>query len=105
MARLRINAVEPGFSPGTGLVREAPAPVRLVMRYGLQPLAPFFRHWSNPKTAARMITRVLTGESGPTGVYYDENGQPMTGSALVQDPEFSDRVVAETRALLARVHV
>jgi hypothetical protein len=27
----------------------------------------------------------------------------MIGSALVRDPEFQDRVVAETRALLAQV--
>ncbi|CAG6394683.1 hypothetical protein SCOCK_290020 [Actinacidiphila cocklensis] len=31
------------------------------------------------------------------------NGKSMLGSAQVRDPEFSDRVVAETRALLARV--
>ena len=50
-----------------------------------------------------MITRVLTDDSGRTGVYYDEKGGPMNGSAQVRDPEFSERVVAETRALLARV--
>jgi NAD(P)-dependent dehydrogenase (short-subunit alcohol dehydrogenase family) len=103
MPRLRINAIEPGFSPGTNLVRDAPLPVRLVMKYALAPMAPFFKYWSNPKTAARLITRVLTDESGPTGVYYDEKGKPMTGSVLVRDSEFSQRVVAETRALLARV--
>jgi hypothetical protein len=36
-----------------------------------------------------------------TGVYYDERGHPMLGSVLVRDPKFQDRVVAETRALLA----
>jgi hypothetical protein len=36
-------------------------------------------------------------------VYYDENGKPMLGSAQVRDAAFSDRVVAETRALLARL--
>jgi hypothetical protein len=35
--------------------------------------------------------------------YYDEGGHPMLGSALVRDPKFTDRVVAETRALLATV--
>jgi hypothetical protein len=35
-----------------------------------------------------------------SGVYYDEGGRPMLGSALVRDPVFTDRVVAETRALL-----
>jgi len=42
-------------------------------------------------------------EPGLTGVYYDEKGHPMLGSALVRDPKFTDRVVAETRALLATI--
>jgi hypothetical protein len=32
---------------------------------------------------------------------HDEGRHPMRGSALVRDPKFQDRVVAETRALLA----
>jgi NAD(P)-dependent dehydrogenase (short-subunit alcohol dehydrogenase family) len=103
MPRLRFNAVEPGFSPGTNLGRDANVFLRLVAKYVLSPLAPFIKYWSNPKTAARVITKVLTDDSGRTGAYYDEKGRPMTGSALVRDPEFGERVVAETRALLARV--
>jgi hypothetical protein len=43
----------------------------------------------------------MTDPSGPTGIYYDEGGHPMQGSALVRDPEFQELVVAETRALQA----
>ena len=50
-----------------------------------------------------MITKILTDESGRTGVYYDERGHAMLGSVLAHDPEFQNRVVAETRALLATV--
>ena len=39
---------------------------------------------------------------GDTGIYDDEGGAPMLGSELVRDPAFQDRVVAETRAFLAR---
>jgi len=103
MPRLRFNAVEPGFSPATGLGRDSNVVLRLLARYLLSPLAPFVKYWSNPKTAARMITGVLTDGSDRTGVYYDEKGRPMNGSALVREPDFDDRVVAETRALLAQV--
>jgi hypothetical protein len=48
-------------------------------------------------------TKVLTNASGQTGIYYDEAGHPMLGSALVQDLKFQDRVVAETRALLSTI--
>ena len=69
----------------------------------LAPLAPFIKYWSTPGRAAKVITSVALNQAGTTGVYYDEKGRPMLGSALVRDPEFQDRVVAETRALLARV--
>lgn len=99
--RLRFNAVEPGFTPGTGLGGDAGAALRFVGRYVMSPLAPMIKYWSTPRHAARMITGVLTAESTATGVYYDDNGRPMRGSAQVSDPAFADRVVAETRALLA----
>ncbi|MFD7157720.1 SDR family NAD(P)-dependent oxidoreductase [Kribbella sp. NPDC059898] len=99
--RLRFNAVEPGFSPGSGLGRDAGPVVAFVSKYVLSPLAPMIKYWSTPKRAARVITEVLTADSDVSGVYYDERGKPMQGSVQVGDPEFCARVVAETRALLA----
>jgi NAD(P)-dependent dehydrogenase (short-subunit alcohol dehydrogenase family) len=101
--RLRFNAVEPGFSPATGLSRDANVLLRFLGKYVLSPLAPFIRYWSTPARAAKIITSALLNESGGTGVYYDERGRPMLGSTLVRDPEFQDRVVEETRALLSKV--
>jgi NAD(P)-dependent dehydrogenase (short-subunit alcohol dehydrogenase family) len=99
--RLRFNAVEPGFSPGTSLGRDAPAALRFVARYVLSPIAPLIKYWSNPKTAARVITKILTDDTQRTGVYYDEKGRPMRGSTQINDPKFQDTYVSETRALLA----
>jgi hypothetical protein len=98
--RLRCNAVEPGFSLETGLGRDANAFLRFLSKYVLSLLAPHIKYWSTPKLAAPVITKVLMYEPGATGVYYDEKGHPMLGSALVRDPKFQDRVVAETRVLL-----
>ncbi|MEU9064414.1 SDR family NAD(P)-dependent oxidoreductase [Streptomyces sp. NPDC048430] len=103
--RLRFNAIEPGFAPGTNLGRDAGLLLRLLSKYVLSPLAPLIKYWTNPGAAARMITRVLTDGSDTTGVYYDEKGRPMRGSTQVHDPAFNARVVAETRALLGTVHV
>ncbi|MFG3291587.1 SDR family NAD(P)-dependent oxidoreductase [Streptomyces sp. NPDC048179] len=103
--RLRFNAIEPGFAPGTNLGRDAGLFLRLLSKYVLSPLAPLIKYWTNPGTAARVITRILADESDTTGVYYDEKGRPMRGSAQVHDPAFNARVVAETRALLGTVHV
>ena len=101
--RLRFNAVEPGFSPGSRLGRDAGAALQFVSAHVLSPLAPVMKYWSTPESAAQVITTILTGDSTATGMYYNENGTPMLGSAQVRDPEFNDRVVAETRALLTTV--
>jgi len=103
MPRLRFNAVEPGFAPGTNLGRDSNLLLRVLGKYVLSPFAPFIKYWSTPKATGRVITRLLTDDSSGSGVYYDERGRPMTGSAHVRDPDFSARVVAETRALLAQV--
>ena len=105
--RLRFNAIEPGVNPSTGLGGDAGAFVRFaqafVMPLLVPLLMPFIKILSTPKQAARVIAKILIDASGETGIYYDEGGHPMQGSALVRDPKFQDRVVAETRALLATV--
>jgi len=106
--RLHINAIEPGFNPTTGLGGDdVSAFVRFVQRFVVPLLVPllmpFIKILSTPKRAAREITKILIDTSGHTGVYFDEAGHPMQGSALVHDPKFQNRVVAETRALLAAI--
>jgi len=101
--RLRFNALEPGFIPNTGLGRGGNVFVHVLLNYILPLLAPFMKYWSNPKRAARVATTVLLNASGQTGIYYDDGGHPAQGSALVRDPDFQNRVVAETRALLSTV--
>ena len=101
--RLRFNAVEPGFSPGTGLGRDASPVLQFIAKYLLTPLAPMIKYWSTPGHGGRVLTQVLTSESSQTGMYYDENGKPRKPSAQVRDPAFDARVAAETRALLATV--
>jgi len=101
--RLRFNAVEPGFNPGTALHREVNVFVRFLSKYVLTLLVPFMKYWSTPKRAARVIIEALMNESDQTGIYYDDEGHPMLGSTLVRDPNFTARVLAETRALLATI--
>lgn len=105
--RLHINAIEPGFNPSTGLgAGDASAFVRFSQKFVVPLLVPllmpFIKILSTSKRAAREITKILIDTSGHTGIYYDEGGNMMQGSTLVSDQKFQDRVVAETRALLAQ---
>ena len=105
--RLHFNAVEPGVNPTTALARDANAFVRLLSKILIPLLVPllipFIKILSTPKRAARVITKIMIDRSGQTGVYYDEGGHPMLGSALVRDPKFQDLIVAETRGLLSTI--
>lgn len=100
--RLRFNAVEPGVNPGSNLGRDMP-PALVAVSKALAPLMQLMPHYTTPKKAAVVITRILTSQEPDTGVYFDENGEPMSGSKQVRDRAFQDRVVAETRSLLATV--
>jgi NAD(P)-dependent dehydrogenase (short-subunit alcohol dehydrogenase family) len=106
--RLHFNAIEPGLNPTTGLGGgDVGAFVRFLQTFVIPLLVPllmpFIKILSTPKRAARVITKILIDASDQTGVYYNEGGHPMLGSALVRDPKFQDRVVAETRDLLSTV--
>ncbi len=99
--RLRVVAIEPGINPTTGL-GGTNAAMRFLFGQIITRLPPFRQYRSTPERAGRVIATILTDRSGRSGIYYNENGQPMQGSALAQDPAFQARVVAETRAFLAQ---
>ncbi len=104
--RLRFNAVEPGFNPATNLGgADAGAFVRFMQRFVVPLLVPilmpFVKILTTTKRAGRVLSQLVMDPSGRTGVYFDEHGNPMQGSPQLRNPQFQDRVVAETRALLA----
>ena len=102
--RLHFNAVEPGITRGTGLGAESVnAFVHFLFGQLMSIIPPFSKYASTPKQSAKVIVKVLTDQSGKTGIYFDEKGQPMLGSELSRNPGFQERVVAETRALLQKV--
>lgn len=101
--RLQFNAVEPGITRGTGLGAEGVNPlVHAIFGRLMSVIPPFSKYASTPEKSAKTITTIMTDKSNKTGVYFDEKAKPMLGSELSRDPKFQDRVVAETRAFLAK---
>jgi len=103
--RLRFNAIEPGINISTSLSRNAPPFARFMAKYVAPWLVPFFLPFvdslNTPKRAARVITRLLLDPSVQSGTYYDQRGNPKVPSVIAREPEFQDRVLHETRELLA----
>lgn len=103
---LHFNAVEPGITRGTNLGGENTNPVlRFLFGHLFAILPPFSHYASTPQKSAKVISLVVTDRSGKTGVYYDEKGQPMCGSARVSDPKFQDKVLKETRFFLTKAGI
>ncbi|WP_375424684.1 SDR family NAD(P)-dependent oxidoreductase [uncultured Friedmanniella sp.] len=100
--RLRFRAIEPGVNPASNLGSDVPAALHVLAR-ALSPALSLLPHFTTPERAARVIVRILTDASDASGVYYDENGRPMSGSRQISDPLYADRYVAESRELLASV--
>ena len=100
--RLRFNAIEPGI---TRQLASRAMRTSFFVSCSAKSLHCSLR---SRDTGARRSARRgslprLTDQSGRTGSYYDEKGQPILGSKQVGDPNFQDRVVAETRALQSTV--
>ncbi len=105
--RLRFNAVTPGLVPATGLLRgDKEEGSHKVLASVLVPLLmPFVKFLNTPEKAAHLLERLLLNGSGQTCMYYDARGNPTSGSDLVQSTQFQERVILETRALLAQARL
>jgi NAD(P)-dependent dehydrogenase (short-subunit alcohol dehydrogenase family) len=97
---LNINGLEPGVSPGTNLGKKGVNIfVKFITKYILNGIAPFVDTWSTPKIAGKLIGKLITEENG-SGNYFDEKGELMKPSKTVQDMNFCNLVVKETREFL-----
>jgi NAD(P)-dependent dehydrogenase (short-subunit alcohol dehydrogenase family) len=98
--RLHFNVVEPGITPGTGLGGVHNPLLGFLFGQIITRLPPFSQYRSTPDKSAKTIARAVTDTSGASGVYLDEKGKPMRGSALAHDRGFQDRLIADTRSFL-----
>lgn len=85
MQSLKVNAIDPGLMPATGLARSWPAPLRWVARNVL----PFARLISDnvhsPETSGRRVAELTTGPDAEPGGRYFRNGSAVKSSELSYD--------------------
>ena len=70
---IRVNALDPGLMPGTGLARTYPPAIRLVWNYLLPVATLFLRNTNRPATSGERLAKLARGEfGGGTGKYYSD---------------------------------
>lgn len=84
---IRVNALDPGLMPGTGLARTYPPAIRLVWNYILPVATLFLRNTHRPATSGERLAKLARGElGGGTGKYYS-NGRETRSSDESHDVE------------------
>lgn len=84
---IRVNALDPGLMPGTGLARTYPPAIRLVWNYILPVATLFFHNTNRPATSGERLAKLARGELGAgTGKYYS-NGRETRSSDDSYDTE------------------
>jgi NAD(P)-dependent dehydrogenase (short-subunit alcohol dehydrogenase family) len=99
---VRITAFDPGLMPGTGLARQYPPVVRVLWSTVLKALRvlPFA---SSPAASGRALAALVCDEPSPvaSGHCVDHRLRRVRPSDRARDPAYQERVLHESRALLA----
>ena len=77
---LRVNALDPGLMPGTGLARTYSAPLRFVSKYVLPLLSLVVRNVHKPATSGRRLAALASGSEGQTTGKYFSDGREVRSS-------------------------
>ena len=78
---LRVNALDPGLMPATGLARSYPPPLRFVSRYILPALSLVMSNVHNPATSGRRLALLASGGEGDATGKYFSDGKESPSSA------------------------
>lgn len=107
-AGVTANAFDPGLMPGTGLVREAPAPLRFVWHQVLPRMLPLLRRLVSanihtPAESGAALARLVTDPAlaGTTGKYF-EGTREIPSSEESYDEERAEQLWQASLALTGR---
>jgi len=84
---LRVNALDPGLMPRTGLARSYPAPLRFVAKFVMPALSLFIANVHKPATSGRRLAALASGNEGSTTGKYFSDGHEMKSSTESYDEE------------------
>lgn len=100
---LKVNALEPGVTLGTNLgVGDVNALTKFAVKYLTKPIqwiSPLLKNFSTANAAGNLIAKISTSVN-ENGAYFDEKGKLMSPSAQMQDMNYVQGIVDQTRLLL-----
>ncbi|MFZ2997027.1 SDR family NAD(P)-dependent oxidoreductase [Sphingobium sp.] len=82
---IKVNAIDPGLMPATGLARSWPAPLRWVSRNVLPLLRLVNNNVHRPETSARRVAAITIGQDAAPGGRYFSNGKAARSSDVSYD--------------------
>lgn len=91
LTSISVNALDPGFMPGTGLARSWPTPLRWISDHILPALRLVHNNTHHPRVSARRVVALTTGPEGRSGSKYYSNGKPVKSS----DQSYDEQVAKE----------
>lgn len=99
LSSIKVNAIDPGLMPATGLARSWPAPMRWVMRNVLPLLRLVHNNVHLPETSAKRVAALTTGDDATPGGRYFSNGQAIRSSAASYDENKARELWASSAAM------
>ncbi len=85
LASIKVNAIDPGLMPATGLARSWPAPLRWVSRNVLPLLRLVHSNVHSPATSGTRVAEITTGPEAEPGGRYFSNGKAVRSSDASYD--------------------
>ena len=85
LASIKVNAIDPGLMPATGLTRSHSAPMQWIVRNVLPWLRLINDNVHSPETSAKRVAALTIGEDAVPGGRYFRNGKAVRSSEASYD--------------------
>jgi hypothetical protein len=85
LASIKVNAIDPGLMPATGLTRSYAAPMQWIVRNVMPLLRLINDNVHSPETSAKRVAALTIGEDAAPGGRYFRNGKAVRSSEASYD--------------------
>jgi NAD(P)-dependent dehydrogenase (short-subunit alcohol dehydrogenase family) len=87
LASIKVNAIDPGLMPATGLTRSYSAPLQWIVRNVMPLLRLINSNVHSPETSAKRVAALTIGDDAAPGGRYFSNGKAVRSSEASYDED------------------